>query len=257
MVDMIPRPHALLLDFGGVLVDAPPQDPAPVGLVERLHDLVGGVVPAERIARDLVTGARDYASWRDRVSAEDRPADLTHERVWDDFVAARWPRAARAAMRREATALSYTWTRRPEWAVVAGIPELLATAAGAGIPMAIVSNTLCGAAHRDFLAEVGLAERFAAQYYSDEAGVRKPNPELAWRAAQALGVPIGQCWFVGDSLIRDVACARRAGAGAAVLLRSPRTDRERPPAGIAPDATVDDGHGARDLLTASLSGAAS
>ncbi|MCM0678884.1 HAD family hydrolase, partial [Micromonospora phytophila] len=116
------------------------------------------------------------------------------------------------------------------------------------LPMAVVSNTLCGAAHRDFLAAAGLAGLFVAQFYSDEAGVRKPNPELAHRAARAVGVPVGGCWFVGDSLHRDVVCARRAGVGATILMRSPRTDRDGPLPGVVPDAVVEDGHGLVALL---------
>ncbi len=246
---MLRRPHALLLDFGGVIADAPPQAPAPPELVHRLYELVDGAVPVDRIAADLVDGARAYAVWRDDVSGEQRPMELGHVRVWSDFVTPRWPAPAREAVRRESTPLSYAWTWRPQWAVRPGIAEALDAAAAGGMPVAVVSNTLCGAAHRDFLAGAGLADRFAAQLYSDEAGVRKPNPELAWRAAGALGVPIGDCWFVGDSTVRDIACARRAGAGAAVLMRSARTDRDRPLPGIAPDATVDDGHGLHALLS--------
>ena len=80
--------------------------------------------------------------------------------------------------------------------------------------------------------------------------MRKPNPEMIWRAAAALKVPVRQCWFVGDSRQRDIVCARRADAGTAILMRSPRTDREDPAAFPQPDAEVADGFGLRDLLPA-------
>jgi HAD superfamily hydrolase (TIGR01549 family) len=248
MTGMLSRPTALLLDFGGVLVDAPSLPPAPVELVERLHRLVDGAVPADRIARALIDGARAYAFWRDSAGNRESSTELSHVQVWDDFVTGHWPATARDVVRREATPLSYAWTRRPEWALRTGIVEVLDAAAADGMPVAVVSNTLCGAAHRDFLATAGLADRFAAQLYSDEAGVRKPNPELALRAARAIGVPIEQCWFVGDSRARDIGCARRAGAGAAVLMRSARTDREGQLPGTAPDVVVADGHGLVQLL---------
>ena len=91
---------------------------------------------------------------------------------------------------------------------------------------------------------------FQAQIYSDEAGVRKPNPQMIWYATGELGVPAERCWFVGDSRRRDVVCARRAEVGAAVLMRSPRTGQEDPERWPAPDATVDDGYGLLGLLTA-------
>ncbi|WP_432901868.1 HAD-IA family hydrolase [Micromonospora matsumotoense] len=245
---MLRSPHALLLDFGGVLADAPPQPPAPPQLVRRLSHLVGGAVPERQLAADLAEGARSYSAWRDGAGREAEPVELPHSRVWAEFVTRSWPRAARDAVDREATPLAYAWARRADWAVRPGIPDALRAATEAGLPLAVVSNTLCGAAHRDFLAGAGLAGLFAAQFYSDEAGPRKPNPRLALLAAEAVGVPIDRCWFVGDTLGRDVECARRAGAGAAILMRSPRTDREPPHPAVTPDARVDDGHGLLALL---------
>ncbi|MEJ3750411.1 HAD family hydrolase [Actinomycetes bacterium KLBMP 9797] len=245
------EPRALLMDFGGVLADAPRESLAPPALVSRLRALAGGALTDDAIARALVEGAAAYARWRDEVGALDEPAELTHAEAWD-FVTRAWPAAAREAVRREATPLAYAWAWRPSWAVRPGIPEVLAAAAAAGIPVAVVSNTLCGAAHRDFLDQVGLGDRFAVQIYSDEAGVRKPNPRMAWLAAEAVGVPVGECWFVGDSYARDVACARRAGVGYAVLMRSPRTARETPTPDLLPDASVDDGHTLAPMIRASL-----
>ncbi|MCX4387610.1 HAD family hydrolase [Micromonospora peucetia] len=245
---MLPAPRALLLDFGGVLADAPPQPPAAPGLVRRLAGLVDDAVPDEQIARDLGEGTRAYARWRDDVGRTGDPVELPHGQVWADFVTRSWPREARDAVEREATPLAYAWTWREEWAVRPGIPEALRHAADAGLPMAVVSNTLCGAAHRDFLAVAGLSGLFEAEFYSDEAGPRKPNPELALLAARAITVPIGDCWFVGDTVHRDIACARRAGAAAAILMRSPRTDREAALPGVEPDARIEDGYGLLALL---------
>ncbi|MGC4896977.1 HAD family hydrolase [Micromonospora sp. DT31] len=239
---MLRSPHALLVDFGGVLVDAPsPQPPAPPALVDRLFRLVAGTVPIQRITADVSEGARAYARWRDDIGNTDEPTELPHSRVWADFVTHSWPQPARTAVEREATSLAYAWTWRPEWEVRPGIPQALRAASDAGLPLAVVSNTLCGAAHRDFLARAGLSGFFAAEFYSDEAGLRKPNPHLALLAADAIGVPIDACWFIGDTRSRDVACARRAGAQAAILMRSPRTDREPPHDDLRPDARVEDG----------------
>jgi HAD superfamily hydrolase (TIGR01549 family) len=239
---MLPRPAALLLDFGGVLADAPSRRAAPPELVLRIYNLLNGAMPPGEIQRSLTEGDEAYARWRD----EDHPDELPQAEVWDRFVLGGWPRLARAAVRGHVAKLSYEWAWRPNWALRPGIAELLATA---GIPLAVVSNTLSGAAHRDFLARAGVGDRFAVQIYSDEAGVRKPNPQMIWNATDALGVAPGKCWFVGDSRRRDVACARRADVAAAILMRSPRTDREDPAAWPEPDALVEDGHGLLELLT--------
>jgi hypothetical protein len=51
---MLFPPAALLLDFGGVLVESPqPQPAAPLALVQRLHELTGHAVPVDTIVRDI------------------------------------------------------------------------------------------------------------------------------------------------------------------------------------------------------------
>ncbi|MFI7599064.1 HAD family hydrolase [Actinoplanes sp. NPDC049681] len=241
---MLPAPAALLLDFGGVLAEAARHDPAPPELVLRLYNLTGGVLSPGDINRSLIAGAAAYAAWRDL----DEPDELGHAEVWRRFVTTGWPQRAQEAVRVNAAKLSYDWTWRNTWALRPGIPEALRAARAAGLPMAVVSNTLCGAAHRDYLAKAGVGGLFAAQIYSDEVGVRKPNPEMIWHATRALGVPTETCWYVGDSYQRDIVCARRAETGAAILMRSRRTAAEDPAAYAEPDVTVDDGFGLRDLL---------
>jgi HAD superfamily hydrolase (TIGR01549 family) len=239
------RPVALLLDFGGVLADAPPQRPAPPELVLRIYNLINSALTPGQIQRALTDGDAAYARWRD----ENHPEELGHVEFWDRFVIGDWPRAAQVLVRASASKLAYDWAYRNNWALRPGIREALAATAAAGVPMAVVSNTLCGAAHRDFLTKAGVGKLFAAQIYSDEAGVRKPNPQLIWNATDELGVAPGSCWFVGDSPHRDMAGARRAEVGTAILMRSPRTDGEMSAAGVAPDAIVEDGFGLLELLT--------
>jgi HAD superfamily hydrolase (TIGR01509 family) len=238
---MLPTPVALLLDFGGVLADAPEQRAVPPELVLSIYNLTGGALPPGEIQRSLDEGHDAYARWRD----EDHPDELPQAEVWDRFVLGGWPRPAQALVRASVAKLSYDWAWRHNWALRPGIKELLTTV---DIPLAVVSNTLSGAAHRDFLAQSGVGDRFAVQIYSDEAGVRKPNPQMIWNATDELGVPPEQCWFVGDSRRRDIVCGRRADVGAAILMRSPRTDREDPSAWPEPDALVEDGFGLLELF---------
>jgi FMN phosphatase YigB (HAD superfamily) len=241
---VLPRPGALLLDFGGVLADAPPQRTAPPELVLRLYNLTHGARSPGEIQRSLTEGAIAYARWRD----EDHPDELSQAEVWDRFLIAGWPRTAQAAVRTAIGKLSYDLTYRHNWALRTGIPEALDLATDRGVPLAVVSNTLAGAAHRDFLAKIGVAKLFGVQIYSDEAGVRKPNPQMIWNATDELAVAPEHCWFVGDSRRRDIVCARRADVAAAILMRSPRTEAT----GEAPDATIDDGFGLVALLTEAL-----
>ncbi|MGK5678457.1 HAD family hydrolase [Actinoplanes sp. URMC 104] len=235
-------PAAILFDFGGVLADAPAQRTAPPGLVLRIFNLTRGVLTPGEIQRSLTEGAVAYAAWRD----EDWPDELSQAEVWERFFLPGWPPAAQVPVRGSVRKLSYDWAWRDNWALRPGIVEALQAAAEAGIRVAVVSNTLSGAAHRDFLDKTGIGEMFDAQIYSDEVGVRKPNPQMIWYATDELGVRPDRCWFVGDTPRRDIVCGRRAGVARTILMPSPRTRLE--PSGPAPDDVVEDGFGLRTLL---------
>lgn len=237
------RPGALLLDFGGVLADAPAMRTPPPELVLRIYNLLHGRLTPGRIQRSLTEGAAAWARWRD----EDWPDELPQAEVWERFVIAGWPAFDQVPVRGAVKSLSYEWAWR-NWTLRPGIADALTAARSREIPLAVVSNTLSGAAHRDFLAKVGIGHLFQVQVYSDEAGVRKPNPQMIWAVTDELGISPSTCWFVGDSRRRDVLCARRADVARAVLMPSARTAGEDPAAWPEPDDVVEDGHGLAALL---------
>ncbi|WP_229069222.1 HAD family hydrolase [Actinoplanes sp. DH11] len=237
-------PAAVLFDFGGVLADAPPQRTAPPELVLRLFNLIKGALTPGEIQRSLTEGAAAYAAWRD----EDWPDELPQAEVWERFVIHDWPTEAQARVRPSVARVSYDWAWRDGWQLRPGIPEALSALTERGIAMAVVSNTLSGAAHRDFLDKKGVGYLFVTQIYSDEAGVRKPNPQMIWNATDALRLPATDCWFVGDSRRRDILCARRADIGKALLMPSARTAGEDPAAWPPPDEIIEDGFGLLELL---------
>ena len=115
----------------------------------------------------------------------------------------------------------------------AGVRDTLDLAREEGIASAVVSNTLCGAAMRQFLEHSGIADHFAAQIYSDEVGIRKPHPRMAHLALDALGVPADAAWFIDDQLSRGILCARRAGVATAIHVYAD-------PEPTAPDSVASD-----------------
>ena len=82
-----------------------------------------------------------------------------------------------------------------------------------GITLALLSNTMRtpGATLRQLLARFGLLDSFAHLTFSDEVGVRKPDPEIFALTLRALGVPPGEAVHVGDDAVLDVHGARAAG----------------------------------------------
>jgi 2-haloalkanoic acid dehalogenase type II len=111
--------------------------------------------------------------------------------------------------------------------------ELLGWLAGAGLPLAVITNAASDSA-RDALRALGIEERFEVVVVSGEVGMAKPDPALFGIATERIGVRPGDVWHVGDSLAADVAGAKAAGLGAVWLNRErhplgagdPRPDRE-------------------------------
>ncbi len=232
---MLPAPRVLLLDFGGVIVDSPntQNDELLPRVVKRVKELIGGLLSEEEIASELRRA--DVLRSQLRDSSHDY-AEVGAQRLWGELVADGWPEETREKLVAHADELTYLWAYRPSWRVVDGMYELFDYTIGVGLPVVVVSNTRSGQAHRDHLEKLGLTPAFAAQIYSDELGVCKPHPEMIWAAARFLDEPAAKCWMVGDKG-KDVECARKAGAGAAILLGQVT--------GEEADATVADG---RELL---------
>lgn len=214
-------------------------------VVKGVKGLIDGLFTEEEIASELARAQQWRLQFRERTGRE-----VGHEQLWREFVTDLWPEDAREKVVARATELTYAWTNRPSWTLIDGVAELLEFTLGSGLPVAVVSNTRCGQAHRDCLERLGLTGAFAHQVYSDELGFCKPHPEMVRAAAQALWLPPSGCWMVGDKR-KDVECARQAGAGAAILMGG------RPDAADAdPDAAVADGHDLLKLLKSSMGTAA-
>jgi FMN phosphatase YigB (HAD superfamily) len=236
------RPAALLLDFGGVLVESHDRPEGLNEVVEEVRALVAdrGVegLRGRDIAADLSEGLAAWERWKTARSRESAPRDVSHQEFWARFVAREWPEPARRIVTDAAFELCRSLgrrasVRRPK----PGALELLREARGIGARIGIVSNALSGATHRDLVVEFGFGPFVDVQLYSDELGIRKPNPELLLSAARQLRAPIERCWYVGDQHDRDVLCGRRAGAGLVFLMagdRHPLAARRR----VLPDVEI-------------------
>jgi len=142
------------------------------------------------------------ARWREAVFAEDAWRRSYAELLADLGVAD--PEAFIAAERE-------VW--RPAYSVLASAQALLEALRSRGLKTGLVANSWpdSGRVLREDAAAFGLAERLDTMVFSEEAGVRKPAPEIFLRACGELGVdPVGTV-FVGDNLETDVQGAARVG----------------------------------------------
>lgn len=245
-------PRALLLDFGGVVVETA-RIP---GWEDRLAENVEGalkqagataaMLSRSRIVADICAGCIADSHWKNAMSRPLSPPELTYEQFWGDFVAADWPADARAAVLTQARELCRQMGHlRSQRKLRDGMLDLLDRCEATGVPVGIVSNALCGQVHIDFLDEHGWTDRFAAKIHSDEVKVRKPNPEMIRIACRALGVEPRDAWYVGDNFDRDILCGLRAGIGGNILMEAKGTYDMPYDLGVKPDAIVP---GPRQLL---------
>ena len=95
-----------------------------------------------------------------------------------------------------------------------GAIEALDRLAADGHRLAICTNKPEGLA-RTLVAELGIADRFAALIGADTLPVRKPDPAPMFFACERLGIAASQCLYVGDH-VRDIEAGRNAGMRTAV-----------------------------------------
>lgn len=221
-------PGAILFDFGGVLVEVHQRQEGYREVAQEVYELVHkssrAPLSEDQIETDLRAGALAYDNWKNAQSRRAKPREITHREFWEDFVAPDWPTAARSAVIAHATLLcqlfeSAVMDRPPKDGALMTLQEL----SRMGIPTGCVSNALAGAFSRDLMHRYGFDQFLAVQIYSDEVGMRKPNPEIFHLATDCLGVRPEQTWYIGDKLDRDVLSARRANLGRAILLPSKET----------------------------------
>ena len=113
----------------------------------------------------------------------------------------------------------------------------LATLAGHGYTLALVSNIMRtpGVTLRKLLERFGLLGYFRHTTFSDEVGVRKPDPEIFALTLRAVGAGPESAVHVGDDEVLDVQGARAAGMRAIqVTSNAPRALGLLSPDGVIP-----------------------
>lgn len=116
--------------------------------------------------------------------------------------------------------------------------------ASRGFILCVVSNIVRtpGLVLRKLLERQGLLERFSVLTFSDECGIRKPDPEIFRSTLRQVGVAPGEAVHVGDDPVLDVKGAKDAGMRAIYLAAQgtfkghPRPDAVIAGLGELPDA---------------------
>ncbi|WP_421382843.1 HAD family hydrolase [Bacillus salacetis] len=177
--------------------------------LNRLHHTV---IPPSYIDRFIELECRGYV-WKDKVYAslaEEFSLPLSPEELLHDY---------RNGFHRHCIEMD-------------GASALLIFIKSLGLKIGMITNGMTDVQNQTIDA-LGIRSHFDCIVISEEAGMKKPNPEIFASAAEALNVSISECLYVGDHYENDVAAARKAGMKAAWL-----TVDELAPAGSAADITV-------------------
>jgi HAD superfamily hydrolase (TIGR01509 family) len=123
---------------------------------------------------------------------------------------------------------------RPAHAVLGAAQALLESLRGRGIKTGIVANSWPdpGRVLRRDVESFGLAPLVDVVVFSDDIGVRKPDPEIFLHALQTIGVAAEAAMYVGDGLATDVQGAAQVGM---TTVQALWFVADQTPVGVEPD----------------------
>lgn len=223
---MIPRPEAVVFDFGGTLYDD-------------VFDVAAG---QRRMIELAEQDSIDFAQYSDVCAKID--GELTNRRLASLVEHAMISFVHLAG---DHVGITYAvddqflemefWKASERCEPVPGAREVVAQLKREGMRTAILSNmTFSSAVIRYELRRQGIEQSFDHVATSTDYGVRKPHRLPFEAIAGRLGVTTGECWYVGDRLEVDALGAQNAGMKAVWLNRA----GEHSYSSIIPDLEIQD-----------------
>lgn len=181
---------------------------------QTLVELDTAMLAARLAERGVVVAAADLAAGL--PAAWQRYEEVVrhggHEQPWQLFMATLLAGAGVAAATTPALA-AWLWAEQPRrnlWRrPIAGMFELAAELAAAGVPVGILSNSEGQLA--ELIADIGWTAPFTVIVDSGRLGVAKPAPAIFVHAAAALGVAVDEVVHIGDSRTADIDGGRAVG----------------------------------------------
>lgn len=223
------RIKAVLLDFGGTLVQTPPQFDYETCLVH-LHQTL--------LKNGISVSYEDYRRFhieiRDRVYARNSLKEvLFGSRISEALSSLGYFFKPTDKIVKETTdAFMEPWiqARTVEKHVPSTLQRLKKK-----YKLGVVSNFGHSPTVRITLERLGLVKFFDSVVVSADVGWRKPSPRIFQRALKALMVSASESVFVGDELDHDIEGAKKVGM-LTILLRKPSTEETRYK--VEPDETI-------------------
>jgi HAD superfamily hydrolase (TIGR01509 family) len=213
---MSKRIEAIIFDMGGTLRVSLRRSPAKrLAGVGKIAALIDTGLSTSELAQQLSDRYRAYRRWSIRTNIE-----LNEQEQWTQWLLPDLPAELVSSKAQE---LNQLWRDATGKRVVfPETQETVLTLFRRGYRLGMVSNTTSSVEVPRTLDECGISGCFETVVLSCVEGIRKPDPRILLEATRRMGVQPDQCAYIGDRPDRDVAAARAAGFGRAVLLRDPR-----------------------------------
>src|SRR5262249_62515 len=200
--------RGVTVDLWGTLLFEPPASddrhrPRRLADFEAILGAAGGRVEPEALERAY----RDAAGFLGQLGRQNRDVPVEdHVRAILVNLGPGWPRQLPGAVFRDLVEAYARPALLAPPGVDTGARDALAALARRGYRLGLVSNTMRtpGRVLRELLRQYELLPFFAHLTFSDECGIRKPEPEIFYRTLQAVGVAPTEAVHVGDDPVLDV-----------------------------------------------------
>ena len=207
--------HAVTFDcWGTLLLDSPASDerymPWRVAGFERILRSIGVEAPRHELNQAYDASGRWLAHmWQ---THQDVPVSHHVRKILQTLDPKLLQRLAPKVLSALIDAYASPAVQAPP-AVDQGARGALETLAGRGLTLGVVSNVMRtpGSVLRQILDRSGLLPPLKVLAFSDECGIRKPDPEIFRLTLQQIGVAPEEAVHVGDDPVLDVEGARDAG----------------------------------------------
>jgi putative hydrolase of the HAD superfamily len=224
--------RAILFDFGGTLRKTIKRDER--GKIEKVREILGLLGSDASPVEFTHLLSERYAAYQRQ--AEETMVELNEEQFWTQWMLPDWPVEKVCAL---AHPLNLKW--RDATGTRQVLPEtrhVIRELHQRGYRLGLVSNTISKSEVPKAMEEIGISEYFTSVFLSTVFGKRKPDPAILLAAAAELKVPPAQCAYIGNRPDRDLAAARKAGFGKAIIISGARTHLSPSAEGLTPDHRI-------------------
>ncbi len=228
--------RAILFDMGGTLREPFRRSRDFEGIKRAVVDImriIGLEGDTDYYADLILNNYYRYKKW-----ASENMEELNERDIWSKWILPQFPRQK---LMPYAVKINEIFKRSLGESPLRGEADrVIRVLHSRGYKLGIVSNTFSSITTPKLLEERGLKEFFDVMVLSSLHGKRKPDPSMVVDALQVLGIEPRNAAFVGDRVERDIAAARGAGIGVAVLLVDSKSNEGRKGTSNPPDFTSDE-----------------